>query len=294
MKELIKLGTKTYCLKNPVNIGIYLLSENNVCVIDTGNSKDYGKLIASVLEENNWNLKYIINTHSHADHIGGNKYLQNKYSCEIFSSKNESVFINEPLLEPALLYGANPPMGMNHHLLKADASLCNDIENMNIDGLKIINLEGHSYGQIGVVTDDNVIFVGDAYTSEKILEKYSIQYIYDVKKYLSTLELLKETNYKFYVPAHGEINSLWKESIQANVDKVYEIEKAILNIVNKKITYHDLLKMIFEKFNINLNIMQYHLISATVKAYLTKLEEDKKIEFGFEDNELIIFENENN
>ena len=38
MIDLIKLGTKTYYVKCPTNVGIYLIDEHNVCLIDTGNS----------------------------------------------------------------------------------------------------------------------------------------------------------------------------------------------------------------------------------------------------------------
>ena len=63
MIDLIKLGDKTYCLKSSTNVGIYLLDESNVCVIDTGSSKQFGKIIDSVLEEKNWNkiCWYLVN-----------------------------------------------------------------------------------------------------------------------------------------------------------------------------------------------------------------------------------------
>jgi len=288
MIELIKLGDKTYYLKSPVNVGIYLLDEKNVCVIDTGNSKDFGKIMDKVLIENDWNLKYIINTHSHADHIGGNKFLQNKYNCQIFSSKIESYFINEPLLEPAMLYSANPSKEMFSHMLKADSSVCNDISNYLIEGIEIINLEGHSVGQIGIVTSDKVCFVGDAYTSEKILEKYAIQYVYDIEKYLNTLKFLKDTKYNYYVPAHGEVEKNCNNTIDVNIKNILEIEKEILNIIDKQISYSLFLKEIFSKYHIKMNTIQYHLISATIKSFLTKLEKENKIIFVYKDNEMYL------
>ena len=41
--ELVKVGEKTYYIKNPTNIGIYRVSENDVFLIDTGNDKDAGR-----------------------------------------------------------------------------------------------------------------------------------------------------------------------------------------------------------------------------------------------------------
>lgn len=286
--ELIKLGEKTYCIKSPVNIGIYLINETDVCLIDTGNSKDFAKIIEKILIENDWNLKYIINTHSHADHIGGNNYLQSKYNCKIYSSLVEKYFIKDPFLEPALLYGANPPKEMLSHFLKADESICNNIDDLEEEGLKIINLEGHSFGHIGVITEDDVIFCGDAYTSEKIIGKYRIQYVYDIEKYLKTLEYLKETNYKYYIPSHGEIEQNCKNTIDINISNINKLEKEILEIISSKITYTKLLDKIFELNHIKLNITQYFLISATIKAFLTKLQKEEKIVFEFQDSEFIV------
>jgi len=288
MIELIKLGNRTYYLKNPVNIGIYMLDEKNVCVIDTGNSQDFGKMIDKVLQDNNWNLKYIINTHSHADHIGGNKYLQTKYNCRIFSNKIESYFINNPLLESAMLYSANPPKEMLTHFLKADESKCEDINNISINGIKTINLEGHSVGQIGIITSDNVCFCGDAYVSSAILNKYAIQYVYDIEKYLDTLDLIKNTKYKYYVPAHGEVEEKPIDTIKANINNIIEVENNILKIINNEISYTNFLKEIFNKYHIRMNTIQYHLISATIKSFLTKLEKEEKIIFEYNQNEMII------
>lgn len=278
MNDLIKLGTKTYVLASPVNVGFYLLNDSDVCLIDTGNSKDFAKIIDKVLIKQGWHLKYIINTHSHADHIGGNKYLQDKYDVSIFASEKEKNFINEPILEPALLYGANPLKELRSHFLMAKASVCEDIANLNVEGLSFINLEGHSSGLIGIVTSDDVCFVGDAYTSKKILDKYAIQYVYDVEKYLESMQYLLTTNYKYYVPAHGEIEEDPRETIEINIATNLAIEQEILEIIGDGKNYEEILEQLFLNHHITNNLTQYHLIGVSLKAFLTKLANEEKIE----------------
>lgn len=288
--ELKKLGEKTYCIENPVIIGIYLLDDNNVCVIDTGSSKDYGKMIDKVLTENNWNLKIIINTHSHADHINGNRYLQNKYNCKIYCSQIESYFINKPILEPALMYGASPIKDMTNHFLMASESICDDISLLNVEGLSIINLEGHSLGQIGIVTSDNVCFVGDAYSGIDKIEKYAIQYIFDIDNYLKSLDLLLNSNYDIYVPSHGLVED--KENAMKTISKNKEvclgIRDNLLNIIGNSISYSNLIKKVFEIYNIKINPIQYYLISSTIRAYLKSLESLGLITLTYIDNELFL------
>ena len=47
------------------------------------------------LEKNNINLKYILNTHHHYDHVGGNKKLKKKYNSKIIGFKDDKKRIPE-------------------------------------------------------------------------------------------------------------------------------------------------------------------------------------------------------
>ena len=117
--ELKKVGDKTYYIENPTNIGIYKIDDKNVYLIDAGNDKDAGKKILKILEEQGFAVKGIINTHSNADHIGGNKVIQNRTGCEILSSNIERAFTENPILEPSFLYGGYPSSDLRNKFLMA-------------------------------------------------------------------------------------------------------------------------------------------------------------------------------
>lgn len=102
--ELIKVGDNTYYIKNPTNIGIYKVDDKNVYLIDTGNDSEAGKKILKIINEQGWNVLGIINTHSNADHIGGNKVIQNRTNCIILTNKIEASFTENPILESSFLY----------------------------------------------------------------------------------------------------------------------------------------------------------------------------------------------
>ena len=62
------------CLQDNYSYLIIDDSNNSACVVDPSESKP----IINFLENKNIKLKYILNTHHHYDHIGGNKELKKK------------------------------------------------------------------------------------------------------------------------------------------------------------------------------------------------------------------------
>ena len=153
--ELIKVGEKTYYIKNPTNIGIYKIDEENVYLIDSGNDKDAGKKIIKIVEEQGWKIKGIINTHSNADHIGGNKVIQDRTGSAIYAYNIEKSFTENPILEPSFLYGGYPFKDLRNKFLLAKESTVTNIENNLPEGLEYISLKGHFFDMIGIKTSDD-------------------------------------------------------------------------------------------------------------------------------------------
>ncbi len=282
--ELTKLGEKTYCIQNPTNIGIYKLDDDKICIIDTGNDKDSGRKILKIINEQNWQVECIINTHSNADHVGGNKFIQDRTNCKILSSKIETAIINNPELEPAFLYGAMPLNELNNKFLLAKESNCQVIDNNLPEGLEYFTLKGHFIDMIGIKTSDNIYFLGDSIFSEETINKYHIFFIYDVEKYLQTLDFLETLNGTFYIPSHVKPLTDLKELIKLNKNKINEICNKILSFCQNPVTTEEIIKNIFDTYNLEININQYALLGSTIKSYLTYLNNQNKVEYFFKDN----------
>ena len=287
MYELINVKNNTYYVNCPAKIGIYV-DKNEAFLIDSGNDKDAGKKVKRILDENGWVLKAINNTHSHADHIGGNKYLQSQTGCRIFAKGIEKAFTDSPILEPSHLYGAYPHKDLLHKFLFADSSVCEDISKAELaDGFEIIDLPGHSFDMIGIRTPDNVLFIADSVSSSATLSKYGIGYIYNVLLHLESLEKLKHLNADFFVPSHAEASQDISELIELNISKTHEIISTITDILSKPMTFEQLLKLIFEKYSLTMTYEQYVLIGSAVKAYLTYLKDLGTVSACFEDNYML-------
>ena len=284
--ELIKVGDKTYYIKNPTNIGVYKISETEVFLIDSGNDKDAGKKILKIMDEQGWTVKGIITTHSNADHIGGNKIIQDRTGCKIYATAIEKSFSENPVLEPSFLYGGYPFKDLRNKFLCAKESNVELIDNNLPDGLEVINLKGHFFEMIGIKTDDDVYFLADSLFSEETINKYHLFFIYDVKEFLNSLDVLSNLDGKLFIPSHTEALSDLSNLIDINRNKVLEIINKIYDICKEEKTFEEILKIIFDDYKLTLSSNQYVLIGSTIRSYLSYLFDENKIIYEFRDNKM--------
>jgi len=285
--ELIKVAEKTFYIKNATNIGIYKINEDEVYIIDTGNDKDAGKKILKIIEEQGWTIKGIITTHSNADHIGGNKIIQDRTNCDILAYNIEKSITENPILEPAFLYGGYPFKDLRNKFLLAKESNVIPIQNNLPEGLEYFELKGHFFDMIGIKTSDNIYFVADSIFSEETINKYHLFFIYDIKEFLNTLDYLKTLKGKLYIPSHCEATEDISKLIEINKNKIQEIIEKIYNICKEEKTFENILKNIFDEYKLTMNVNQYVLIGSTIKSYLSYLYDEGKIRYEFKNNEMV-------
>ena len=124
------------CLQD--NYSYLIIDESNktASVVDPSEAKP----IINFIEKENINLKYILNTHHHYDHIGGNKDLKKKYNSVVIGYKDDASRI------PGIDILLN-----NNQIWKAD----------NFEA-KIIHIPGHTTGHISFhFFKEKLIFTGD-------------------------------------------------------------------------------------------------------------------------------------
>lgn len=287
MYELIQVAPRTYYINCPAKIGVVLLDEKNVCLIDSGNDKDAGKKALKVLAQNGWTLSCVVNTHSHADHIGGNRYLQAQTGCRIFAGGIEAAFTQSPVLEPAFLYGGFPPQSLRHKFLMAQESDVLPLTDAHFPKeLEIIPLPGHSFDMIGIRTPDDVVFLADCLSSSQTLEKYAVSFLYDVDAYLKTLDAVKEMHAACFVPSHAEAGAEMTALARLNQEKVQEIIGVILEIAQTPATFETILAQVFAHYALTMTAEQHALVGSTLRSYLSYLKDQEKIEVQFVENRM--------
>lgn len=293
MFEIEQVGEKTFYIPNATNIGLYLEDESHVWVIDSGIDPDTGKKILKAVAEKGWTVKGIICTHSHADHVGGNKLISDRTGCVILAHGVSRAVCENPILNTTIVYGAYPYQEIcsKFFLSKPTDGVLEVYENLP-QGLKAFELPGHAFDMIGIITCDNVYFLADSLVSDITTTKYHIFFLYDIAAHLDTLSRLEELCEKkeenaVFIPSHCEKTQDISNLVNNNRSKIYEIADVVLSAAGDGHTLEFIVRFVFIHYGLKMNATQHTLLTSTLKSYLSWLEKLGKITVDFEDNYMI-------
>lgn len=285
MYELIQLSEHDYYIESPAKIGLVRLGGSDVCLIDSGNDKDAGRKVRQLLDANGWKLTAIYNTHSNADHIGGNQYLQAQTGCAVYAPGVECAFTRHPVLEPSFLYGGYPPKDLRHKFLLAKESDAQPLTGSVLPGgFELVELPGHFFDMVGFRTPDDTLYLADCLSSKETLDKYQIGFLYDVAAYLETLERIKTMTARIFVPAHAAATENIAPLAQYNIDKVHEIADKIVELCQTPSTFETILQKLFAHYGLTMTFEQYALVGSTVRSYLAWLKDTGRLDVEITDS----------
>lgn len=129
--------------------------EKNAAIIDPGGEAE--KLIQRI-EELGLNLKVILLTHAHLDHVGAAEALKQHFNVEIWGPQEEDQFLFESLPEQAQRFG------LPHINAFLPDRWLHEGEVINIGDFQfdILHLPGHTPGHIGFIEKEKkAAFTGD-------------------------------------------------------------------------------------------------------------------------------------
>lgn len=286
------------------NIGIITEKQGEktrLWLIDTPNTIALTKFMYETLQAiyDNLELVAIINTHSHADHCGGNVFLQERTGCQIWATKGESVLMELPILQSALVYGGSPIKDIESKYLKADPCKVDHIltEAIRFDlsetlSVTPVSLPGHYIDMAAMIVSDKtdgkqVAFLADGISGRNIIKRYWIQYLFNEQQFKQSLLKIKEIKADFYVPGHGDMVTEIEGLVELNLLAVLETEAMIEDELTKPLTFEEILKAVADRNNIPLKVSQFELIGSTVRSYLSSLYAAGKITYEITENRML-------
>jgi glyoxylase-like metal-dependent hydrolase (beta-lactamase superfamily II) len=290
--ELTLLSGSTFVARGPTNVGVFAPGDGRAVLIDTGNDDDAGRKILRVCEAAGLHVSHIANTHSNADHCGGNALIQARTNCRIAAPRQEAVFIENPALEPSFLWGGFPLPPLRNKFLMAKSSRVTDLLEAPCSvpgaGIDALPLPGHYIGMVGFMTPDKVFFAADAAANPEILIKYSYYFVYDVAAHLASLDALSDIDADWIVPSHADPTREVGPLVAANKAKILEVGERILDLCAEASTPESLVARLANGYGLDLNHTQYALIGSTLRSYIAWLADKGLVVSRLEANRLII------
>lgn len=285
MYELIQAAEHTYYIESPAKIGL-VQTGDTVALIDSGSDKEAGRKVRQHLDARGLKLSAIYNTHSNADHIGGNQYLQRQTGCAVYAPGVEAAFTRDPILEPSFLYGGCPPKPLRHKFLLAQPSGVQVLDPKACP-LEVIPLPGHFFDMVGYRTEDDVVFLADCLSSRETLEKYRVSFLYDVAAYLDTLDRVAAMEAALFIPAHAAATEDIAPLARYNRDQVYAVAEDLLDLLAEPLVFEEVLQQLFRRYHLTMDFQQYVLVGSTVKSYLAWLLDGGRVTAAFDDCRLL-------
>ncbi len=140
-----------------LQVNCYIIGDEETkeaVVIDPGGDEDD---ILTALKNHNLNLKYIIDTHGHFDHVDANQPLKDTTGAQIAIHELDAPALSQPSQEALFFTGNRLRLSQADILLKE-----NDILSFGPYKLKVLHTPGHTPGGISLVMEGHTyVYVGD-------------------------------------------------------------------------------------------------------------------------------------
>ncbi len=284
-----QLSEHVYYLPGAVNCAV-VVNGGEAVLVDTGGDKDYGRALRKVCDALNVSPVAVLNTHSHADHYGGNDYLLRQFDVPVYAPAFEAGILQNPYLEPVYLFnGAKPlPELMSKWLLAKPSRVDVILEpgTLELIGLPfaILDTSGHAHRHVSVKVGD-VLIAADAVFGAAVLGKYPLPFGQDIGGQIKSARLA-EVGARVLLPGHGEPTEEIEDLVARNLETFQRaadaVEAACLGILTEEV-----LKEVCKTLAIEmLDLPRFYLNRCVVTAYLSYLRDEGRVEVALHENSL--------
>lgn len=195
-KSLGQMGTNCYLIWDEKTL--------EAAVIDPGFEDPQ---IGAIINENKLNVKYILLTHGHFDHLGGVDQIKQLTGAKVLIHQNDADCLLDPRRNLSVLAGMSMVLEPADGFLKENETIA-----LGTVSIRVIHTPGHSKGGVCLLAEDH-LFAGDTLFNTSIGRTDFADG--DLKELLNGIEtklfiLDDATN---VLPGHGENTTIGYEKL---------------------------------------------------------------------------------
>ncbi|ADY25904.1 beta-lactamase domain protein [Deinococcus proteolyticus MRP] len=262
-------------------------------IVDTGLDDAQARKLLRGLEAQGLAPAAILNTHSHADHHGGNAHILKKHpDLPVYAPPLEAAIIRHPLLEPLSLYGAMPPAELQNKFLLAPASPAQELDagphTLGGAAVELLAVPGHAVQMFAVRVDD-VLYAADALFGPEALSKHPLTFCADSAAQKASAQALGELRgVRTVLVGHGEPSGDLTALAGANLQSYAQTTAWVLDAVGEGAAgTDDILARVAARAGVSMGQMGPLLLNrAVVAAHLKELLTDGVVQAQTVENRL--------
>ncbi|MFW8628222.1 MBL fold metallo-hydrolase [Deinococcus sp. ME38] len=295
MDSLVSLAPGVHYLPGAVNSLVVEDGRGGALLVDTGLDDGHARKLLRGLTERNLTPTGILNTHSHADHHGGNAFILKKFpELKVFAPPLEDAVITHPILEPITLFGARPPRELQNKFLLAPPSparLAPEPGLTRIGGavVELLEVAGHA-SMMYAVRVGEVLYAADALFGGAALAKHPLTFCADSALQKEAAARLGELEgVRVTLPGHGDPTPDLRGLVEVNLAAYARTTAAVLEAVQVGAAgVDDLLARVCGALGVQMtNAGAVLLNRAVVSAHLTELLEAGQVSMKVDGNRLL-------
>ena len=263
-----RLVGDTYCIPSLTNSGYV-----DGLLVDTGPDESVYDGLA---------VEQIVITHGHADHFACAARLRDGGATVIASREDARMVENPEVNIRGMFSWAKPGDLLVSKLFQGEGCPVDGfVDTWADDRALAVPLPGHTLGHTGLLTDDGVLFTGDALYLEELWERHRLPYAIDPDLVAASLSTIASLDFEWLVPGHGTpvARADAARHIAFHVAQIREIEDLIFGLLAEERTTEEIISLVNAARGISENPAQYWLAVTTVKGFLGCLHGREQIEF---------------
>ncbi len=262
---------------------IYRVTDTDIILIDTGYAKLDRAGLTALIEDRGFHLRGIICSHAHFDHSGNVRYLQQRCGAKAAAHIIEAgISVNPDAYRAnyvALTYGKSREFFLEECFV-ADTIIGPEDDFLDFCGVRfgILQLPGHSVGHIGVVTPDNVAYVGDCLIDQQQIDSAKLPTSMFIARDLQSKEFLRRTQYDAYILAHKSVVTDIAPLVDSNIAFIHRKAEELLNDLTDGMTFAQWISTFCQRENIRTkNELKFSIIERNFSNFVDWLTDEGRI-----------------
>ena len=262
---------------------IYRVTDMDMILIDTGYAKLDRAGLTALIEDSGFHLRGIICSHAHFDHSGNVRYLQQRCGAKAAAHIIEAgISVNPDAYRAnyvALTYGKSREIFLEECFV-ADTIIGPEDDFLDFCGVRfgILQLPGHSAGHIGVVTPDNVAYVGDCLLDQQQIDSAKLPTSMFIARDLQSKEFLRRTQYDAYILAHKSVVTDIAPLVDSNIAFIHRKAEELLNDLTDGMTFAQWISTFCQRENIRTkNELKFSIIERNFSNFVDWLTDEGRI-----------------